>query len=260
MRNALLIAAILLASHRPTPPKDVSIETIQAIFRSVVPVVCGYMDSDNKFQLVAVAGSGFFVDRNGRFVTAGHVLDDWQKISATRRSCNPAIYIPHRDWGQAEVKKEIESFTFMACSRDTDIDVAVCNPIDNPFESSRINRESIAPVTFDTEVKPVGTPVAFTGFPLESVLPITSKGFIGGYNHLGAGDVTTVEYVLDKAAWPGASGSLVYLENGKVIGIILKAGINEGSGLAFAGRAAAIVDFLSKHPATPKPEQKSVVN
>jgi Trypsin-like peptidase domain len=242
---------MMLGSTKPDLPKDVSIETIRDIMRSVVPVVCGYMDANNRFQLVGVDGSGFFVDRLGHFITAGHVLDDWKVMNNTRHACSPAIYVPDHGWKTGEISIDVQSFTFVSCDRDSDLDLAVCQTIDNPFTSSRIIHENIAPIEFDTEIKAVGTPIAFTGFPLESVSPLTSKGFIAGFTHFG-GATKTTDYVIDKSAWPGASGSLLYIGNGKAIGIILAAGFNQGSGLAYAKTATSITTFLGQHSVNTK--------
>jgi len=225
--------------------------------RSVVPVVCGYMDANNRFQLVGVNGSGFFIDRLGHFATAGHVIDDWKVMNNTRHACSPAIYIPDHGWKTGEITIDVQSFAFTSCDRDTDLDLAVCQTIDNPFTSSRASHANIAPVEFDTETKPVGTPVAFSGFPLESVSPLTAKGFVAGFTHFGkAGTPLTVDYVIDKSAWPGASGSALYLDNGKVVGIMLAAGFDKGSGLAYAKSATVITAFLVKHLAMPSPPEK----
>jgi len=253
LRYAVLIAFSLFFTCSAAD-KDVPIKTIERIKRSVVPIVCGYIDEQHRFQVVAIAGSGFFVDLLGRFITAGHVLDNWQNISRTRHACGPSIYIPDHGWKNYEQAITFQSFTFINCARDATVDLAVCQPIENPFTSRRISRDLIASVAFDAQAWPEGMPVAFTGFPLEFVFPITSKGNVAGHARI-EGRQANFDYIIDKAAWPGASGSPIYLSNGKVVGIILRAGRNEGSGLAFGRSAAVIVDFLTQHPAT-HPEQQ----
>ena len=258
MRYACIAAYILSAIHCLAASKEVSIKTIQGTKRSVVPIVCGYLNEQKQFQVVEVAGSGFFVDILGRFVTAGHVLDNWDKISTEKHACFPAIYIPDHGWGRYEQNIPFHSFAFVSCVRDSTVDLAVCQPGENPFKSPKVPNGIIAPVSFDTQEWPDGTPIAFTGFPLEYVFPVTSKGFIAGHMASSGSDLA-FDYIIDKAAWPGASGSLVYLSNGKVIGIIRLRGQNEGVGLAYARSASVIVDFLAKHPATVS-DQKQTQN
>ena len=87
--------------------------------------------------------------------------------------------------------------------------------------------------------------MAFTGFPLQIMQPITARGTVAGY----AGnqeDLEPREIIIDHNNWPGASGSAVYLSSGKVVGLILKRGLNDAVGLAFARSSKFIVDFLAK--------------
>jgi hypothetical protein len=52
-------------------------------------------------------------------------------------------------------------------------------------------------------------------------------------------------YLLDKTAWLGASGSPVYTEGGKVIGIITRTGTDDSAGISFARCSAAIENLLT---------------
>jgi V8-like Glu-specific endopeptidase len=122
---------------------------------------------------------------------------------------------------------------------------------ENPFTSKRFpSQPNITTVSFDTTEWHPGTPVAFTGFPLQYTIPVTSIGYIGALTGIESSGTGGYDYIIDKATWPGASGSPIFLSNGKVIGIIQKRGTNEASGLAYGRSAAIIVNFLSKHPAT----------
>jgi len=248
MRHALIVTFLL--TQFAFGQKEISIKTIDNVKRSIVPVVCGYNNKEGKFIVVEVVGSAFFVDSLGRFVTAGHVLDDWDKISKTKHGCSPAFYIPEHAWGRYEKKIGMQVFPFTKCARDFGIDVAICVPNDNPFTSHRINRANIDLLAFDFNEWPDGTLVAFSGFPLESTSPITAKGYIAGKRELETSD-KFFTLIIDRASWNGASGSPVYLSNGKVIGVI-----KIGGGLAYAVGAAAISDFLAKHPPTKSNENE----
>jgi len=253
MRNFFVLAFFLIALHPTLGQKEVSVKTIDQIKRSIVPIVCGYLDDAKAFQVAQIAGTGFLIDQNGRFITDAHVLDNWDRIRATRHDCSAAIYIPDHGWSHFEPHVAFHYFPFVECQTDSTVDLAVCQPIQNPFRS--VVKENITVVYFDNQVWPEGTAIAFVGFPLESTAPINSKGFIGGFQIVGENN-SGFDYIVDKAAWPGASGSPVYLGNGKVIGIIRERGQNEASGLAWARSASVIVDFLSKHPASEDQNQQ----
>jgi V8-like Glu-specific endopeptidase len=104
------------------------------------------------------------------------------------------------------------------------------------------------PVEIDGAARPDGSAIAVTGYPLSSLLPITSRGFIGGYATDALG---TSQMVLDRAAWPGGSGSPVYDSQGKVLGLVSQAGEGLASGISFARASSTIVRFLATHPLPP---------
>jgi hypothetical protein len=247
MRKFAFSALLLLAVNCWAKDKTVTVKTINTISRSIVPVVCGYIDEHSEFRIAFIAGSGFFVDISGRFITDAHVLDGWDNAIKKSHDCFPAIYIPDQGWGKFTPNVHIQYFVFVGCMRDSAVDLAVCNLIENPFTSKQVPRRNISIVTFDTTEFPPGTPAAFIGFPLQYRFPITSIGRIGGLTGFDSSE-TGYDYILDKSTWPGASGSPIFLPTRKVIGIIQKRGLNEGSGLAYGRGAAIIVDFLSKHP------------
>lgn len=225
---------------------EVSIETIATVTKAVVPIVCGYNNENNRFILVKIVGSGFFVDNSGGFLTANHVLDDWNRIPG--HFCTAAIYIPDKGWKNYGANIDVQSFffNFTDCVRNYEIDVAFCRPIENPFTSKRVNPKNITFLTFDPSRLPDGTPIAFTGFPLNIVSPITSKGYIAGVE--GTPKPSNFAYIIDKPNWPGASGSVVYTNGGKCVGIILQRGLNDASGIGVARSSSAITEFLAPHP------------
>jgi len=253
IRSFFIFTFFFVLPYPALGQKDVSVKTINEIKRSIIPIVCGYVDEQNAFQIAEVAGTGFFVDLNGRFITDAHVLDGWDEINRTRHPCFPAIYIPDQGWNwkSFEPQFHFQWFPFIGCESDSAVDLAVCHPNENPFTSKRVLKKNIAVVSFDLQTWPEGTAIAFTGFPLESKSPISSEGFIAGFQLISE-SIKGFDYFVDKAAWPGASGSPLYLANGKVIGIIRQRGQNAGSGISLARSATVISDFLSKHPYTTK--------
>jgi S1-C subfamily serine protease len=241
----LVVLGIILGN---SPVKHSWVETIKDMKRSVVPVVCGYTDNKGKWIVADIEGTGFFVDRRGgRFVTASHVLDglDTFKRQTPEHACEAAIYVPDEGWEKGGKVINFEYFTFNKCIRSDSADVAVCTLIENPFTSPRLAKNLIQEVSFAAGEVPDGTAAAFTAFPLERTTPITSIGSVAGRHTLDDNDPWFF-YLLDKTAWPGASGSPVYTEGGKVIGMIVRTGTDDSAGIGFARCSAAILDLLSR--------------
>jgi S1-C subfamily serine protease len=250
------LAVVLLVVSQP-PTKNKWIETVKRIKHSIVPVACGYVDERGKWIVADIEGSGFFVDRSGRFVTAKHVLDGLDAFAKAKHHCTPAIYIPDGGWGNTDVTKSIplEYFNFGECHRVASADLAVCQLKENPFSSPRLPTGSVQEVSFDTTEIADGTPIAFSGFPLQDTTPVTSIGNIAGRAVL---DGSGFFYMIDKIAWPGASGSPVYNEDGRVVGIMLRSGTDIATGIAYARCSATIVGILKKGAAADeqKPRDK----
>ena len=216
----------------------IPVETIEGIKKTVVPIVCGATTQDGSFKITSTIGSAFFINNEGYFLTAGHVLDDWDKIDRSNGDCFPAVYIPKSDWQTLSV---VRWFRFGNCIRPGAADVAVCKATINPFSLEDIKKKITIAFLKPNLLLVDGTPVAFTGFPLSSLRPITSMGNIASYIKMDN------LIIIDKNAWPGASGSPVYLADGKVIGILIKRGINDGSGLAYAVTTESILEFLREN-------------
>ena len=202
---------------------DPFISTIELLKQSVCPIVCLAQSQGTNATLESTEGTAFFVSEDGTFVTAAHVIEG---ITGTRQKPCPlsAIYLPKNGWSN----KEITWFSFRPgeCVLIHDFDLARCNTIAKitlPF----------APVKIEEAEQPDGTQVAFTGFPLNFVLPLTSRGDIAVYTNLDD-RLGRTEVVVDRAAWPGASGSPVYLKDGRVIGVVLRRGSGDSSGITIA--------------------------
>jgi trypsin-like peptidase len=234
---------ILVASVLPSidEPKTVAVKTIETIQRSTVAIACVRMDAKGTITHTKIVATGFFINRRGYFLTAGHLIGDFE-IADKKQGTNCfqtslGIYVPKIPW-KFRSDTDLRWFALATCQYSGSTDVAACIPAENPFEDPVVNKV-IAPVVFSTVTSyGDGSPVAFTGFPMGSAYPITSKGYIAGYRTL------SKELVIDKSAWGGASGSSVYDGSGKVLGMIIKASSGEQIGLAFARPSSFILDFL----------------
>jgi S1-C subfamily serine protease len=257
MKKLAIVALLLFAVNCWAQNKTISVKTVTSLSRTIVPIVCGYNDERNNFKVAFPAGSGFFVDTYGRFITANHVFEGWDKATEKTHACSPSIYIPDQGWRKFTHDIKFQYFTFVTCDRDPAVDLAVCTLEENPFTSKRVPRQNISIATFDTAEYLPGTTVAFMGFPLGYTVPINSIGNIAGLMGIPS-SATGYAYVIDKSNWPGASGSPIFLPSGKVIGIVQQRGVNEGSGLSYGMSATVVVDFLGRHPhIETQPEKKS---
>lgn len=221
---------------------DPFIPTIETLKHSVAPIVC--LERRGPRTLISdIKGSAFFISRAGEFLTAAHVIDELRH--PTGRACPVvAIYLPSGGWKPEVVEEDFQwfAFTIADCDENRSLDLARCATSVNiaaPLEGFSFE---VQPVLFEFSNQPDGTPVAFSGFPLRSNDPLTSRGNIAAYRRGNNGSPS--EVVIDKAVWPGASGSPLYLQDGRVIGIIIQGGVGDGAGIAIARPARFIQQFL----------------
>jgi len=217
---------------------------IQGMKRSVIPIACISVNG-TVAETRSVEGTGFFVAADGTFITANHVIEGM--VSKARKVSCPyaAFYLPQTGgWSSVESTFRSDYYVFHAneCKRDGDLDIARCRSI-RPIEPVH----KIVPVTFETTVQPDGTPVGFTGFPLQFQIPLSSIGNISGYATTRDDGLGPRSIIMDKEAWPGASGSPLYLSNGKVVGLLRQRGVNEGNGRTIGLPSRLIQEFLKEN-------------
>jgi hypothetical protein len=168
----------------------------------------------------------------------------------TFADCIAAISLTKGGWRQGSAVWHGELFDINHCARDHYLDVARCSTSsDLETEESGVYRPRA--VTFDTAMPPDGSEAAFTGFPLATTLPITSRGSIAGYGSRGT---TIDELYIDKGDWPGSSGSPAFDARGGVIGMVIKRTTGDALGFAVCRPAYLIQKFLSEHPTTANTE------
>jgi hypothetical protein len=93
---------------------------------------------------------------------------------------------------------------------------------------------------------PDGTEIAFTGFPLQLRDPLTVRASVACYQAVWENDRPVPRLLVDRVAWPGSSGSPVYLASGRVIAILIGGGKDEATGMTIIRAALPIRDMLAK--------------
>jgi Trypsin-like peptidase domain len=227
---------------------DMFIKAIETIKQAIAPVTCTHPTSQRTAEVGATNGTAFFIDTHGVFLTASHVISGFLQ-GGKYDDCVPSVYVPIDGWSVKELKLQALRFVPSDCRLDETTDLAQCRTVDDPTGIGNIVSKPTA-LTIENDVQPDGTQVAFSGFPVNALIPYTARTNIAGYqlrdDHLKQ-QLEVVGVVLDKGAWSGASGAPVYRVDGHVIGMVLQTGRGDTSGLAFARHGARINDFLS-HP------------
>lgn len=269
---AALVALLFLAGTdvAAAQGQDAFLPAIKAMKRSVVPVMCfralppqakpvpqtsqpaatpptppqpnAAPQPPRQYEPIMDA-TGFFISSRGDFVTAAHAVADFQ---AGRRlaDCTMAVWFESPIDVAGNYSAQAFFVSVADCVVDTALDVARCRTVDdlNKFADGRFAPE---PVEIAGGQRDDGSAVAITGFPLFNTTPITSRGYIASYVPP-ASDAPRM--VLDRAAWPGGSGSPVYDSRGRVLGMLLIAGEGTASGISYACTGDAILGFLRAHP------------
>lgn len=220
------------------------VSTINRLKSSVVPIVCVGVNPDGNAFLISVEGTGFFLSDDGDIVTAGHVAQGLFKPGRIPACPIPAIYVPFLGWNEAATALNLHVSFINRCWW-SDSDVGVCSLKENPFTVSEIAKKPIV-ATLDTVLQKEGTIIAFTGFPLTFLQPISSEGIIGAYQSVEP-SIGPKVMLIDKNAWPGASGSPVYNISGNIVGIVVQRGFNDADGLAFARTSVFVQNFLAEN-------------
>ena len=200
-------------------------------------------------SLVHVGGPrnarALLISEEGDFLTAAHVILEMQK---GEHPCPiPAIIFPADDWSPEARIEPMRWFPFKTsnCRVHSALDIAVC-PLSEDLRTRRSELHlRVEPVQFEWSIPPDGTPVAFTGFPLQVRDPVTFRADVAAYRIPWSGD-SIPELILDHGALPGFSGSPVYLADGKIVAIVVKNGNGETTGITIALPASAFREVLAK--------------
>lgn len=220
--------------------QSIPIKIIETVKSGVIPFVCLEVRNEKPAKIKLIAGSGFFINANGDFVTARHVITELKAYSE-KELCEWAVFLPDAGWAKRLPKFDVSHFLVKECTFNQQSDVGVCKLRENPFSDAKFGKQIGFLRFVRTQFLKDGVPVAFTGFPLQNRRPVTSLG------HLASLSLTDDVVLIDKSAWPGASGGPVYTADGGVLGVLILRGTNDGAGLAYALPSETVIKFLAKN-------------
>ncbi|HEY7388080.1 MAG TPA: trypsin-like peptidase domain-containing protein [Bryobacteraceae bacterium] len=237
-------AAGFVQNSAKIAPADPFIGTIETMKRSIAPLTC-VEQKGSRSNLLERTGTVFFVSSNGGFLTAAHALLEMQKPN---RYCPiTAVTLPEMRW-TPEAREEVLSwfaFEISLCRVDEDLDLALCGPLNDLPARGPGSRFEISPVQFDYGTPPDGTSVAFLGFPRYFRDPITARATVAAYRPTGRRNELIPELILDRPAWPGSSGSPVFLADGRVIGVVIASNTDE-PGFTIVRSSSALREILQQ--------------
>lgn len=209
-------------------------DAVARITESIFPIF--FIQSDGERGGFGVRGTGFFLDDNGLFLTADHVIAGapagsrlyyYGKIPD--ETCDPAVEIEH-----------------------------VASDPAHDLYLGRVARDSLEPVELSEEVVRPGSSVCLGGYPM-SVLSMSSKGSLVGsvrryWQPTFAVDTTQVVigkriydgYIVQHSCLVGMSGGPVFDMEGKVRGMAaatISRSVPDASGSLTALSNGVVIDL-----------------
>ncbi|WP_085300397.1 S1 family peptidase [Cognaticolwellia mytili] len=249
--NRLLLLLISLSVLLSATAYSGLVETVRLVKPSVVGIGVYTPTGQPKNQLY---GSGFVIGDGTYVVTNSHVIAKELDESLLQKL---AVFTGR---GAAE---KVRIATLIASDKEHDIAILKIDGL--PLPAMQLS---------DSNFRPEGSDVAFTGFPIGAVLglyPVTHKGLVAAITPtiIPVDDSRQISiavlkrlrdpylvYQLDATAYPGNSGSALYdIETGEVIGIINKVFVQQSketviskpSGITYAIPVKYLHKLLNKH-------------
>jgi S1-C subfamily serine protease len=247
----LLVLVLLPVSGLSASFPDV----IDKVRPSIVGVGTAYppRQPNRKRETVSYLGTGFVVGNGRQVITNAHVIP--AKLD-TARNQSIAVFIGRGEKATVRSAKVLRT--------DTEYDLALLE-----FHGDALPAMQIG----DSSMVREGQEIAFTGFPIGMVLglyPVTHRGMVAAISPMArpAEKARTINsaqmrrlrspfdaFQLDATAYPGNSGSPVYLpDTGLVVGVINSVVVKESkesilqkpTGISYAIPAAYVEKLLSR--------------
>src|ERR1035437_1071915 len=126
-----VVLCSFLSLAKAQAQSDGFVDSIKRVKEAVIPVACATWpdESSSSITIKQIMGTGFFVNYEGSFITAAHVISEhfkWYKNERPSADCFPVVYIPDPTWLHPRW------FQFHACITDTSVDIAVCKTKQSP--------------------------------------------------------------------------------------------------------------------------------
>ena len=261
---ALLVACVLVRAARPAA-RETALRKLPDILERVRLAVgaVGTYNPANKPPM-EFSASGFFIDKEGYFITANHVIEG---ITKRRRAADLRVFIP------ADKDRTGRPATIVA--REPKYDLVLLKVKGSIFNALEIGDS--------TQVRE-GETIALCGFPFGFLLglhPSTSAGIISSISPIAIPAINTAlldpatrealrnpfdVFQLDATAYPGHSGGPLFdPATGKVLGVVNSAFIKRtkekviSSGISYAipvHLATRLVDTAKRAAAKTETEAK----
>jgi hypothetical protein len=251
---ASLVGWVLLFSSlglaQPARGVDPFVRASETIRHSVASLDC-LAGSGAETKIVERVGSAFLISAAGDFLTAAHVLREMQE---SPQCATPALTVSAGEWRPEVQAEPMRWFPVQIsnCKTDLALDIAECPLTEDLSARKRDLHLRVEPVQFEWDVPPDGTPVAFTGFPLRARDPMTFRADVAAYR-IPWSDGLVPELVLDRPTLPGFSGSPVFRADGRVVGILIKNGTEDATGITIARPVALLRRMLANLAARGSP-------
>src|SRR3990167_6505115 len=134
------------------------VKSIQLAQKAIFPIFRFERLSDSKTN-IGVAGTGFFVNQNGYFITVAHVFDASNKNTS------------YKFWGHLPDKIRNPNIEIVEVARDDSYDIVV----------GRVSLNNTDFFYLDTDVPLIGHSVCISGYPMSKISPNNKGGLeLGG--------------------------------------------------------------------------------
>jgi len=217
-------------------------QQLEKVATHAMPAVVAVLNTD----LGVIRGSAFFINEDGYFLTAAHVLKE---------------YTPHSGRVVVTIRLRDESGSgkpFDVVEKDEKLDVALCKI--NGYAAIRKDGSfNVGSLELSSSPPTVGRLVVIAGFPLGSWNPAVQAGHIAADHTMFP--VAGIAYHLFQVSVGGnqgdSGGPVIDFGTGKVIGITLIGSLSgrtsgqgitlQSSGLMYAVPISKISEMLTRH-------------